>query len=122
MRIRGLLVVVALVLVGGVGCGGDDDDSSSGSSGSGDTLTATEFKTQGNAICKKGNDEIDAAGSKVFTEGQEPDKEVVRAFLKDSAIPNIRQQIDDVEALAAPDELAEGQDKLVASARKALKK
>ena len=110
-RITGALCVVALAFVG-AGCGGDDEEK----------LSAADFKSQGNAICKKGNDELDAAASKAFQEGKEPDKETVRTFLKDEAIPNIRKQIDAIDDLAAPDELSDRVDDLVAEAKAALAK
>ena len=73
------------------GCGGDDDD----------RLSKAEFLEQGNAICKKGSDEIDAAGSKAFA--GEPSKRELTAFAGRTLVPNVQRQIDGLRDLSPPE-------------------
>lgn len=80
------------------GCGG----SSSSSSTSGEALSKSQFLAQGNAICAKGEEEIQAAGKKVFTSSKAPSQATQEKFATDTIIPNVQQQIDGIEALTPP--------------------
>lgn len=98
MRLR-VAVPLAAMLAGLIllaGCGGG------GSSSSTTALSKSEFLAQGNAICAKGNKEINAAGSKAFTQGQAPSQADQDKFVTDTVIPNIQTQIDGIEALTPP--------------------
>jgi hypothetical protein len=88
----GLLMVAASGLVA-LGCGGGDDN-----------LTKAQFIQQSDAICKKGNKQIDAAAEKIFTNGQQPSKAQLEKFSSETLIPNIQRQVDDVRALNEPSE------------------
>lgn len=91
----GVVAIAAIV----AGCGGSDDESSS--------LTKTQFIAQADAICKKGNAEIESE-FEAFTkkngidENEEPSKaqqaEVSEAIL----VPNIQSQSEEIRALEAP--------------------
>ena len=89
-----------------------------------DPLSSGEFKKQGNAICAEGNRQIDAAAEQVFaglSENQEPSPEQLAAFAT-VAVPNIKQQVEDVAALEPPKSLKAKVKKLVKTARAAVAK
>ena len=87
-------------------------------------LSNSEFKKQGNAICAEGTRQIDAAAEQVFaglSENQEPSPEQLAAFAT-VAVPNIKQQVEDVAALEPPKSLKAKVKKLVKTARAAVAK
>jgi hypothetical protein len=88
----GLSMVAVLGLVA-LGCGGGDDN-----------LTKAQFIQQADAICKKGNKQIDAAAEKIFPTKQGPSKAQLTQFASETLIPNIQRQVDDVRALDEPSE------------------
>jgi len=85
-------------------------------------LSKDEFVKQGNAICKKGNDAIDAAGKAAFPSNSQPDPAAFQKFFKDTALPNVKKQIDDIDNLKPPKELETQVDTVVKDARAALAK
>jgi hypothetical protein len=103
-----LRILVSALLVFGVlaGCGGDDDDA----------LTEAQFTEQGNKICEDGGKELDAAGDAAFGSGA-PTADDAEAFFDDTAIPNIRGQLDDIEALDEPEDLSDDLDAFLEDAR-----
>jgi type IV secretory pathway TrbL component len=87
-------------------------------------LSKSEFKKQANAICAEGNQQIDAVAEQIFaglSENQQPSLDQLTAFAA-VAVPNIKQQIDDVAALEAPKSLQAKVKKLVKTARAAVAK
>jgi len=87
-------LISAAVLAAAVvaaGCGGGSDD-----------LTKAEFDKQANAICKKGNQEIDKAANSVFTTKQAPSKADFEKFANDTLIPSVQKQIDQISDLNPP--------------------
>lgn len=110
IRVPAALGAAALALALGVaaGCGGDSGDSA---------LTPEQFREQANAICAAGNARIDAAAPDV--RGGPPTGADARAFL-DVVTSDVRVQIDEISALAAPEELREDVDALLAGARAAV--
>jgi hypothetical protein len=92
-RLSGGLVLTAVLSTGFVaaGCGGGEDH-----------LTKAEFIKQGDAICKKGNKEIDSAANKAFTGKQHPTNAKVTKFAEDTAIPTIQEEIDGIRDLNPP--------------------
>src|SRR3954462_15028619 len=82
------------------GCGGGDDDDGGG--GGGEALSQEEFLAQGNEICKQGNEELNAAEGPA---GQ--DAASLDAFVTDTLVPNIQGQIDDLNDLTPPDDIAD---------------
>jgi len=104
----------AALLTGAVfvaGCGGGDDE-----------LTKAEFLKQGNAICAKGNKEIDQSAKQVFTTKQEPSKEQLNKFAEDTLIPSVQGQIDDLRDLNPPSDLDDQVSTLLDDAQAALDK
>jgi len=96
MRAR-FVVPVAVVIAGVVvaGCGGGDSSSTT-------ALSKSDFLAQGNAICAKGDKEINAAAGKVFTQSQAPSQATQQKFVTDTVVPNIQGQIDAIDALPPP--------------------
>jgi hypothetical protein len=86
----GLALVVTATLL--VACGGDDE------------LTKAQFIQQADAICKKGNQRIDAAAEQVFSGNREPSKAQLNRFATQTLIPDVQRQIDEVRALDEPSE------------------
>jgi len=107
MRARFAIALAAIAAMAIAGCGGGGSSTSttgaSGASGEqGAALSKSEFLAKGNAICAKGNQEIQAAGEKAFPQGQQPTQADEDKFATDTLIPNIQQQIDGIDALPAP--------------------
>jgi hypothetical protein len=97
MRPRFIVVVAGLVAALAVaGCGGGSSSTTE------EALSKSEFLAQGNQICAKGNQEIQAAAKKVFTSSQAPSQATQEKFVTDTVIPGVQQQIDGVEALTPP--------------------
>jgi hypothetical protein len=81
----------AVAAIGLAACGSDDDE-----------LTKAEFLKQGNAICRDGNKEIDAAADKAFSSDQRPSNAELEKFAEDTLIPSVEGQIDDLRDLTPP--------------------
>lgn len=95
---RGIAIAASLALVLAVaGCG-----SSSKSKSSTPTLTKAEFLKKGNAICKKGNREINQVANKTFGKGKKPSHAAMMKFATSTLIPSVQRQINGVKALGAP--------------------
>jgi hypothetical protein len=114
IRIGALAAALALVF-GASACGGDDDSSSSSGSTAA-ALSKDEFVTQANQICADGNKEIDAAGSELFSGGQ-PSKEEQDQFITETVLPSISDQVDQIEALGAPEGDEDQVNAIIESAR-----
>lgn len=86
------------MLVAGCGSGGDSSESTS-------SLTKAEFVKQGNAICAKGNKEIQE-GFEEFEQEVGSQKQPTKAQLTEAietiVLPAVRQQVEGVKDLGAP--------------------
>jgi hypothetical protein len=93
MKGSAMLAAVAVAAVGviAVGCGG----------GGSDSISKSEFLTKGNEICKKGNEEVQAAVP--FKKGQQPTTAEISSFVTGTVIPNTEGQINDLRNLGYPD-------------------
>jgi hypothetical protein len=91
-RLSGGLLLTAILSVGVVvvGCGGGSDH-----------LTKAQFDTQGNAICKKGNQEINKAANQVFT-SKRPSQAQIDKWTNGTLIPSVQSQIDQLRDLNPP--------------------
>jgi hypothetical protein len=87
--VAGLLLATGLIVAG---CGDGDDD----------TLSKSEFIAKADAICEKGNKEIEAAPSPAG--GDRPSQQALEQFATDTLIPNIQKQVNDIRALEPPEE------------------
>ncbi len=102
-----LLALLALAGLMFAACGGED------------TLTEEEFLEEANAICSAGNERLQTGAEETFgevPEGEQPSEEQLAEYL-DIFTSEIEGQLDDIEALSPPDDLAEDVDNLIESAR-----
>jgi hypothetical protein len=87
-------------LVAGCGGGGDTTDETV-------TLTKTEFIKQGDAICKKGNDESEKEAEEFAEDNgfelEKASKEQLEEAVGEVLVPNLEQQIEELDALGAPE-------------------
>lgn len=99
------------------GCGGGGDSTSS--------LTKAEFVKQGNAICAKGNEEIEEGFEKFVKENninpkKRPTKAQQTEATEEVLLPTVRKQIDGIRALGLPSEGEEEADAVLKAAEKGL--
>jgi hypothetical protein len=81
---------VALAATVAIGCGSSDDGPSK-----------AEFVKKGNAICAKGNKQIEAEAKKTFSSGR-PTKSQITTFMTQTVIPSTQKQVDEIKALDPP--------------------
>src|SRR5947208_11923325 len=94
----GGLALLAILTVGLVAAGCGSSNSSSTTSTT--ALTKAEFLAKGNAICKKGNQQIGKAANKAFPKtGPKPSKAQLTKFATDTIIPSVQSQINQIKAL-----------------------
>ncbi len=95
-----IVPLVALAAVGAAlasGCGGGGSSSSTTAA-----LTKDEFIAKADAICKQGNQDVNAEAKKTFSQGQQPSQQQVTQFVNDALIPSIQSQVDGIRALTPP--------------------
>ncbi|MFL5874113.1 MAG: hypothetical protein ACJ75T_11680 [Solirubrobacterales bacterium] len=102
--------VLALALVA-AGCG-SSDDSTTDTVDVSVTVTKPELIKQGDAICKKGNEEIQAdfeqfAKENGISKGKEPNKAQTMEIFERVIIPNLGTQSELIRRIGAPEEDAE---------------
>ena len=97
-KVVALLVGVALLALVAVGCGSSDDDT--GSTESEATLTKAEFVKQANAICKAGNDEIEAA---IEEDGEPKNEAEGEEFIEETVLPAVANQVEEISELGYPE-------------------
>ena len=117
-----LAAVAALVALAALvaGCGGGDETTDETV-----TLTKTEFIKQGDAICEKGNEEIeegfeDYAQENDLPQNKEPSTEQGIEITETVILPNIQQQADEIRDLGAPEGDEEQVDELLTSLEDAI--
>jgi|SRR5215218_10337291 len=97
-------------------CGGADSTTSAG-----DGIVKAEFVKRGNSICRKGNEEIEAAAAIKFPKGNEqPGKAEQIEFASRTVVPSIQHQIDELEALGFPEGEEEAVETILTEAQNAL--
>lgn len=94
-----LLGVVAIVVIV-AGCGSSSDTTTA-------SLTKAEFISQANAICKKGNAEVESefqayAKKNGLKQNEEPSKEEGVELAETILTPNVKNQSEELRALGAP--------------------
>lgn len=96
--IAALAAVAALV----AGCGGGDSTTDETV-----TLTKTEFIKQGDAICKKGNDQSEKEAEEYAEENdftlEKASKEQIEDAVKAVLVPNLNRQAEELDQLGAPE-------------------
>ena len=120
-----LLAAVAALAIVVAGCGGGSDSNSSTEATS--SLTKAQFLKQGNAICAKGNKEIEQGFEEFgkehhFSKKNEPTQTELEEAAEEVLIPNIRQELDGIRALGAPSGEEAEVEKVLAAAEKGLAK
>lgn len=97
-----LAVLVALAVVV-AGCGSDDEATTDETV----TLTKAEFIKQGDAICQKGNDESEKEAEEFAEENdfelEKASDEQLEEAVSEVLVANLRGQLDELEALGAPE-------------------
>jgi hypothetical protein len=96
-----MLTAAALVALV-AGCGGGDSTSDSSS------VTKAQFVKEADAICTNGDKQDEKDFEKFskehnLSEGKEPSKEVQEEAVQDIVVPGVRQQIEEIDDLAAPE-------------------
>jgi len=104
------LVGLAVLTLGLLGAACGDED------GGGDRLTAADFETQANAICAEGGAEVDSAATELFGDlgpNETPDPAELEAFIDDTLVPSVRDQLDQIRALEPPEDLEDEVDEII---------
>ncbi len=112
MRNLCLAGAATLAIVAYAGCGSSDDDA----------LSKSQFLKQGNAICKKGNKEIDQGANETFTQNKQPTKAQITKFAEDTLIPSVESQLDQLHDLKPPSADEDQVNKILDEADSALAK
>jgi hypothetical protein len=131
-----LMTMFALVLASGLiaaGCGDDDDeattsattttttDSATGATGAEVSEERAALIEEADAICAEGDEAIDSEAQEVFGDSnQEPPADEQEAFVEDTVIPNIQDQLDQLSELDPPEEDAEEFQSIIDNAQAAL--
>ncbi len=97
------VLIGVLVIVTVAGCGGSDDSTSTAAA-----LTKAQFVKQGDAICKKGDAEIeegfeDFAKENDIPKNKEPNKAQGAEIVETVIVPNIKNQGEEIRALKVPE-------------------
>lgn len=100
---KGLIATLAGVLAIAMivaGCGSSSDDTTA-------SLTKAEFIAQADAICKKGNGEIESefesfAKENDIKENEEPSKAQGAELVETVLVPNVENQSEEIRDLGAP--------------------
>jgi hypothetical protein len=91
MKLAGIALVIAMVVVGASACGGSDES----------TISKEDFVAQANQICKTASDETDAASEEALS--ADPTDEEIEAFWNDTARPSVESQVQQIRDLGAPE-------------------
>ncbi len=99
-----LAVVAVLVALAAIvaGCGGGDDTTDETV-----TLTKAEFIKQGDAICKKGNDQSEKEAEEFAEDNdfslEKASKDQLEEAVSEVLVPNLERQTEELDALGAPE-------------------
>jgi hypothetical protein len=111
-------VVVGAIALPILGCG--EDAGTHGSAGEATEsaagappLTKEEFLAQGNQLCREAHQRIDPAYKQVFGGATYPSPGELEQFMTESMVPNLRQAVEDIQALNAPATLQPEVDRLI---------
>jgi outer membrane murein-binding lipoprotein Lpp len=98
--------VLALAVV--AGCGSSDDSTDTDTASVDVTITKEQLIAQGDAICKQGNEEIEAGFERYgeendIPENQEPSDEQGVEIVEMVLVPNLKTQAELIRGLGAPE-------------------
>jgi hypothetical protein len=109
----GFLLVAAASALVAAGCGDHDETTTtsagtSGATGAAGSVSADEWASQADAICKQGDKGLTAAGREFFEDqglsgNEEPTPDQLEQYTRETVVPNIQEQIYDVVALPQPE-------------------
>lgn len=97
---RGTALAVCAVLAA-TGCGEDTSRRASGDRAT--APTRSEYIQQADAICERGNAELESAASQYFAEKPHPTAKQERVYATTIFVPNIRAQLEELRELQAPE-------------------
>src|SRR5512134_2705565 len=96
-----LAAVVAAVLIG-AGCGDDDESTTTtGGSGSAGTISKAQWIKRADAICAKGDRELQKAQAELRASGA-PSQGAIEKLATDAVIPTVRKEAAQIRALPTP--------------------
>lgn len=105
---RGLASAVAVAALGVAGCGDGDDD----------PLTRSAFVERGTEICTETNQRIEERARSAFSEpGSIPTAEEIIAFASETVVPQLRSELDRLEALEPPEDDADRVEDIIEAGR-----
>jgi hypothetical protein len=116
-----LAALAALVALAALiaGCGGGDDSTTDETV----TLTKTEFIKQGDAICKKGNDQSEKEAEEFAEENgftlEKASKDQIEEAVVEVLVPNLNRQAQELDELGAPEGDEEQAEEIIVSLEKA---
>ena len=121
-RFTALFAALAVLAMIVAGCGGDSDSTESTSS-----LTKAEFVKQGNAICAKGEKEIEEgfeefAKENNLPENKQPSKAQLTEAVEEVVLPTVDEQVESIRDLGLPSEGGEEADEVLKAAEEAIEK
>jgi hypothetical protein len=111
------------LIVAGCGGGGDSTDSTASSSG----LTKAEFLKQGNAICAKGEKELNEEFEKFaeeenLSENKPPTEAQLTKATEEFFLPIIKEQVEGIRGLSPPEGEEQQVDKVLSAAEDGIEK
>lgn len=117
-----LLAAAAALAIVIAGCGSGSDNTETTSS-----LTKAEFVKKGNALCAKGNEEIEEGFEKFgkehgFSKEKEPSNAELEEAVESVLIPKISKEIEGIRALGTPAEGGAEAEAVLDAAEEALEK
>lgn len=121
-----VLIVVLVAAIAVAGCGGSSDASGAGGDSTAPVLTKAAFIKQGDAICQKGGEEVEAA-VRVFTRAHgvsqksEPTKDETEELAEQVVIPGIKSQVRKLGGLNPPPDEAGRVEKMLGGLEAAIK-
>jgi hypothetical protein len=107
-------VAAAVLVMLVAGCGGGDETTDETV-----TLTKAEFIKQGDAICKKGNDQSEEEAEEFAEENgftlEKASNEQLEEAVAEVLVPSLNQQAEEIDALGAPEGDEEKVEEIVVS-------
>jgi hypothetical protein len=97
----GWLALLSILAAGllAAGCGSSKTTTTTATTAA---LTKAEFLKKGNAICKKGNQQIGNVAQQTFSRKKKPSRAQQIKFTTQTVIPSVQSQINQIRALGAP--------------------
>lgn len=83
--------------------------------GGGEEISKEEYLRRAQAICRQDNEELEAASKKAFADlkqGEKPSEEQVEGFVRQTVVPMIRAQVEELRDLPPPEKAANQVDEI----------